>query len=256
MAKFKKFQALHKAKDLFILPNAWDVESAIVFQRNNFPAVATSSAAVAATLGYGDGEKMPFAEYLLIISRIAASINVPLTVDLEMGYGTSDEIIYQNIDKLLAIGVVGINIEDSVISRGVRSLKSSQSFAQTIAFIKDKVSQNRQFLFVNVRCDTYLLDVKSKEDETVQRIQLYEEAGADGIFLPFITEEDDIVKAVASTKLPINVMAIPGLPATSILQRLGVKRISMGPFLHSKTFHLANDMAKKVFESNSIQSIV
>ncbi|MCZ8216499.1 MAG: isocitrate lyase/phosphoenolpyruvate mutase family protein, partial [Cyclobacteriaceae bacterium] len=176
MTKFEKFQALHKAKNLFILPNAWDVESAIIFQKNNFPAVATSSAAVAATLGYGDGEKMPFTEYMLIISRMAASINVPLTVDLEMGYGTSDELIYQNIEKLLAFGIVGINIEDSVITKGVRSLKEPNSFGQTITFIKDKLSRNRQSLFINVRCDTYLLDVKDKKDEASHRIQLYEKA--------------------------------------------------------------------------------
>ncbi|NBP69834.1 MAG: isocitrate lyase/phosphoenolpyruvate mutase family protein [Cytophagia bacterium] len=256
MTKFEKFQALHKAKDLFILPNAWNVESAIIFQKNNFSAVATSSAAVAATLGYGDGEKMPFTEYMLIISRMAASINVPLTVDLEMGYGTSDELIYQNIEKLLAVGVVGINIEDSVITKGVRSLKEPNSFGQTITFIKDKLSRHRQSLFINVRCDTYLLDVKDKKDETSHRIQLYEKAGADGIFLPFITEEDDIVKAVTSTKLPLNVMAIAGLPATPILQRLGVRRISMGPFLHSKSYNFANELAKNVIESNSIQSIL
>lgn len=254
--KFETFKTLHSADDLFILPNAWDAESAIILQKNNFPAVGTSSAAVSATLGYPDGEKMPFAEYLMIIRRIAASVNIPFTVDLEMGYGTTHEGIYANIENLLDAGVVGINIEDSEITKGVRHLKEAKAFAQTIQFITNKLSSSQQNLFVNVRSDTYLLDVKEKSKETRQRLKLYEDAGADGIFLPFINDEEDIKQAVANTKLPLNVMALPGLPDTQVLKRLGVKRLSMGPFLHSKTYNTMSDLAKKVFEMKSINPII
>lgn len=254
--KFETFNALHSANDLFILPNAWDVESAIILQKNNFPAVGTSSAAVSATLGYTDGEKMPFAEYLMIIRRIAASINIPFTVDFEMGYGTTQEVIYTNIENLLEAGVVGINIEDSGITKGARYLKEAKAFAKTVQFIKNKLRSSRQNLFVNVRCDTYLLDVKEKRNETNQRVKVYEDAGADGIFLPFIKDVEDIEKAVASTNLPLNVMAILGLPDTHVLSHIGVKRISMGPFLHSKTYNAMSDLAKKVVELKSINPII
>jgi 2-methylisocitrate lyase-like PEP mutase family enzyme len=182
-SRFEKFKALHTASELFILPNAWDAESAVILQDCNYPAVGTSSAAVATVLGYPDGEVMPFHEYLIIIQRIAASVNIPVTVDMEMGYGKSPEAIYENLQKLLSAGVVGINIEDSVITEGKRSLKEPTEFASIIDFIKSKLKEKRQHLFINARCDTYLLNVKNKENETAQRLKLYESAGADGIFL-------------------------------------------------------------------------
>ena len=89
--KFQKFKALHHAEELFVLPNAWDARSAIIFQEKQFPAIGTSSAAVANSLGYEDGENMPFADYLFVIKRILASVQIPLTVDMEMGYGETNE---------------------------------------------------------------------------------------------------------------------------------------------------------------------
>lgn len=254
--KFETFKALHSAKDLFILPNAWDAESASILERNNFSAVGTSSAAVATMLGYADGEEMPLQEYLLIIRRIAASVTIPFTVDFEMGYGKTKEAIYTNIEKLLEAGVAGINIEDSKITNGARQLREAKEFAQTVEFIKNKLSKSQMSLFINLRCDTYLLDVKEKRKETTERLKLYENAGADGIFLPFIKNEEDIKKAVADTKLPLNVMALPGLPETGVLNDLGVKRLSMGPFLRNKTYSTLSTLAREVFESKNIKPII
>src|SRR5690349_20814176 len=225
--QFQKFKALHTADELFILPNAWDAASAAVLQRCNYPAVGTSSAAVATALGYSDGEEMPFEEYMIIIQRIAASVGIPITVDMEMGYGKSQEAVYKNLTKLVNAGVAGINIEDSLITNGKRSLKDANEFSSLLAFIKKKMKENNQSLFVNVRCDTYLVNVKNKVIETTERLGLYESAGADGVFLPFISEEDHISKAVADTRLPLNVMAVPGLLDLERLGQLGVKRVSM-----------------------------
>lgn len=250
---FKTFKALHTARDLFILPNAWDAASAAILQENNYAAVGTSSAAVATALGYEDGEAMPFAEYLMIIKRIAASVNIPVTVDMEMGYGKTKEVIHTNLQKLVDAGVAGINIEDSFITHGKRSLGEPKEFADTLSFLKSKVKDT---LFINARCDTYLLHVKDKESETVNRLKLYQSAGADGIFLPFMKEEQDITHALAATKLPLNLMAIPGLPDLDTLQQLGVKRVSMGPFLQKKTYSKANELAKKVMEQKSIKPIL
>lgn len=254
--KFETFKALHQRNELFILPNVWNAESASTLQRNKFPAVGTSSAAVASSLGYADGEEMPFDEYLVLIRRIAAVSTVPVTVDFEMGYGKTPDAIYSNIQRLVDAGIVGINLEDSVITKGKRHLQEAKGVAQTIRFIKNKLHSEGTPLFINLRCDTYLLDVNEKRKETAQRAKMYEDAGADGIFLPFIKDADDITHAVNYTQLPLNVMVIAGLPETEVLNQLGVKRISMGPFLFAKTYRMLGELASEVMQLNSIKPII
>jgi len=233
---FQTFKNLHHSADLFILPNAWNAKSASIFQERQFPAIATSSAAVAGSLGYQDGENMPFNDYLFIIKRILSSVRIPLSVDIEMGYGSSDKDIYSNILKLIDLGVAGINIEDSEIDKSVRVLKDAKPFAGTIEFIKNKLGSKNMDLFINVRCDTFLLNVENKQKETARRMKMYETAGADGIFLPCIFREEDILAAIADTRLPLNVMCIQRLPGFETLNKLGVKRVSMGEFLFNKVY--------------------
>lgn len=255
-SKFKTFKNLHEATDLFILPNAWNAKSALLFQEKNFPAIATSSAAVANSLGYEDGEKMPFADYLFVIKRILACVRVPVTVDMEMGYGKSDEEIFTNILRLLDLGVAGINIEDSIIDKTNRMLKDAQLFAKTIEHIKNKLASKNSDLFINVRCDTFILNVENKLEETLHRLKMYEKTGADGIFLPCICTETDIAEAVSHTKLPVNVMCIPGLPGFDTLNKLGVKRVSMGPFLFNKVYAHAVDLSGAITATKSFSPIL
>jgi 2-methylisocitrate lyase-like PEP mutase family enzyme len=234
--KFEQFKDLHHGPRLFVLPNAWNAKSALTFQEKDFPAIATSSSAVAESLGYQDGQQMPFNSYLFIIKRIVAATQLPLSVDLEMGYGLTADDIYVNILSLLDLGVVGINIEDSVIHEGTRFLGASKTFAHNLETIKNRLTADNLDLFINVRCDTYLLDVKDKAKETKQRVSIYENSGANGIFLPCIREENDIQAAAQATRLPLNVMYVPGLPDLETLQALGVKRVSMGPFAFNKVY--------------------
>ncbi|HEY6900364.1 MAG TPA: isocitrate lyase/phosphoenolpyruvate mutase family protein [Puia sp.] len=243
-SNYSTFKKLHAASELFVLPNAWDAKSAQVFQEQRFPAIATSSAAVANSLGYEDGEGMPFADYLFVIRRIAAVAKVPFTVDLEMGYGDSEEAIYSNIATLIDLGVAGINIEDSLIGPSGRVLKDPTHFAGMIEAIGNRLAARGLQLFINIRCDTYILDVPNKQKETLRRLKLYETTGADGIFLPCISKEEDIAEAIAHTRLPLNVMYIPGLPDYSTLNRLGVKRLSMGPFFFTKAYQAAAESTK------------
>jgi 2-methylisocitrate lyase-like PEP mutase family enzyme len=254
--QYQKFKALHHADELFLLPNAWDAQSAMIFQEKDFPAVGTSSAAVANSLGYDDGEKMPFQEYLFVITRILASIKIPLTVDMEMGYGKTNEEIYTNILKLTDLGITGINIEDSVLTKSARSLQEAGVFAKKIEYIKSKLESKLVNLFINVRCDTYILNVENKQKETLTRLKTYEGTGADGIFLPCISSEDDISQAVANTKLPLNVMCIPGLPDFGILTKLGVKRASMGPFLFKKLYNDAGNLSQNILKRKSFSPIL
>jgi 2-methylisocitrate lyase-like PEP mutase family enzyme len=248
-----RFKQLHQS--FFILPNAWNPKSASRFQQENFPAVATSSAAVANSLGYEDGEAMPFEDYLFIIRRILNTVQIPVTVDIEMGYGNTNEAIYANIRKLAELGVAGINIEDSTIQSNKRTLQHANQFAETIAFIKNKLTTDHRELFINVRCDTYLLNVANKQAETLARIPLYEAAGANGIFLPGISAATEIAEAVNSTTLPINVMCIPGLPDFETLQTLGVKRVSMGPFLFNRLYDGIPALTQSITAANNFSPL-
>ena len=253
---FKQFRDLHRSDDLFILPNAWDVKSALVFQEKKFPAIATSSSAVANSLGYEDGEKMSFDEYLFIIKRIISAVDIPISVDIETGYAADAEKIYSNIQSLADLGVAGINIEDSQITSAGRSLKDANSFAKMIGIVKNKLTSINSELFINIRCDTFILNVDNKMEETNKRLKLYETTGADGIFLPCITAENDIAEAVRNTRLPLNVMCFPGLPGFDVLNKLGVKRVSMGPFLFNKIYQTVAGLAESVIENKSFTAIL
>jgi 2-methylisocitrate lyase-like PEP mutase family enzyme len=249
---FEQFKQLHHSPELFLLPNIWNAKSAQILEKENYAAIATSSAAVANALGYQDGEDMPFEDYLLIIKRILAVVQIPLTVDMEMGYGKTNDEIAANFITLAKLGVAGINIEDSTITPTGRALKDANTFAQTISHIKSKLAEEQLELFINVRCDTYILKVANKQQETAQRLSLYEVAGANGIFLPFISEPADIQAAVSQTKLPINVMCIPNLPDLDTLQELGVKRVSLGPFLFNKVYDNIATLAKAITAANKL----
>lgn len=255
-SKFEQFKDLHQSSDLFVLPNVWNAKSAVFFQEEGFPALATSSAAVAGSLGYRDGEEMPFSDYLFVINRILSSVKIPLSVDMEMGYGRSDEEIFTNMLKFTDLGVAGINIEDSAIDQSGRVLKEAKIFAKTIENLKNKLAAKNLDLFVNVRCDTYILDVKNKQQETSIRMKIYETAGADGIFLPCICREDDIAEAVRNTALPLNVMCIPGLPDFGTLNKLGVKRASMGPFLFDKIYDNINRLSRAIIAQKSFSPLL
>lgn len=255
-SNFEKFKGLHEQKDLLLLPNAWDARSAQLFQEQQFKAVATSSAAVAGSLGYEDGGNMPFSDYLFVIGRILSSIQVPLTVDMEMGYGADDKEIAANIVRIAEMGVSGINIEDSIIVSSKRVLAAADDFARTIEFVKSQLTAKNLSLFINIRCDTYLLNIKDKQEETIRRLKAYEPTGADGIFLPCIAREEDIAAAVQTSTLPVNVMVIPGLPGLDILNRLGVKRVSMGPFLYTKVYDNIAPLVGTIRKDKNFSSIL
>jgi len=255
-SNFQKFKQLHQQNDLLVLPNAWNAKSASIFEEKQFPAVATSSAAVAESLGYSDGEGMPFTDYLLIIKRIVSAIRVPLTVDIEMGYGKTNAEVYTNILKLVELGVAGINIEDSIINQSKRTLKDTKTFGSTIEYIKNRLETEQLQLFINIRCDTYLLNIEKKREETITRLKVYETTGADGIFLPCISKENEIVEAVNNTKLPVSVMCIPGLPGFAALNKLGVKRVSMGPFMFNKIYDNIGRLSETIDTSKNFSSIL
>lgn len=234
------FKKLHQQKQPLLLCNVWDVASARIAKQLKFDAIGTSSAAIASMLGYKDGQEMSFNELKHIVQCIAGHTSLPLTVDLEAGYGANSAEICDNIKALADIGVVGINLEDSTVD-GARTLSDAKEFAHTITTIQNDITNAHKDVFMNVRTDTFLLDVPGKMNETRRRIKLFEEAGADGIFVPCIEKEEDIVEALSVASKPLNVMCMPKLPSFERLKQLSVKRISMGNFLFERmTQHLKN----------------
>lgn len=225
-----KLNNLHKSEKPLVICNVWDVSSAKLADKSGFKVIGTSSAAIAAMLGYNDGGEISFDELLYIVKRIKANTDLPLTVDIESGYSTNTSVIVENLQKLIQLGVEGINIEDSIINQQ-RQLVDPDKFSKTINDIS-KETDNK--LFINVRTDTYLLDIPGKLNETLIRISKYKQAGANGIFIPCLTDHKDIERICSSTKLPINVMCMPDLSDFSTLYNLGVKRISMGNFVYNK----------------------
>ncbi|NDK57006.1 isocitrate lyase/PEP mutase family protein [Pontibacter fetidus] len=229
------FKQLHQQNKPLLICNVWDVASARIAEQQGFEAIGTSSAAMASMLGYEDGEKMEFAELAHLVKRIAANTSLPLSVDIESGYSRNTSEIIENINVLADLGVAGINIEDSLVANE-RTLCDSYSFARTLETIKEAFLKNGTDLFLNVRTDTFIVGHPNQLQETIVRAQLYETAGADGIFVPCIVAKEDISAVTGSTSLPLNVMCMPNLPAFKELKRLGVKRISMGNFLFGKLY--------------------
>ena len=230
-----KFKNLHYQNEPLMICNVWDVPSTALAEKLGFRAIGTSSFAIASILGYNDGEEMEFSELEYFVERISSVSKLPLSVDLESGYSRRPKKIAENIIRLGNLGVVGINFEDSKVENK-RTLLNENEFAKTISEVKELLEKANVDMFLNVRTDTFLLGHSNVIVETKKRIKLYESAGADGIFTPCIEKKTDIEEIVNSTTLPINVMCMPNLPNFDTLEKLGVKRISMGNFLFDKMY--------------------
>ena len=255
MTPYLKFKELHQQTQPLIIGNVWNVQSAKVCEKLNFSAIGTSSAAIAHSLGYEDGEQMPFSDLLFIVERIRNNISLPLSVDIEFGYGKTATEIGDNIITLGKLGIVGINIEDSFVKNGERKLQDSLHFSQLLKEIKNILAHQGVSIFINVRCDAFLLNSPNTLKITMERIENYEQSGVDGIFLPGITKESDIATIVMQTQLPLNVMCMPELPNFEILEKIGVKRISAGNFLNSYTYTSLENITTKILTEQSFNPL-
>ncbi|WP_424961441.1 isocitrate lyase/PEP mutase family protein [Ekhidna sp.] len=252
--KYLDFLNLHNQSTPLLLGNTWDATSSRLMEKMGFKAIGTSSAAIAAMLGYEDGENMPFQEYLLVIQRISQACQLPLSVDLEAGYGDDSIKVIENIKKLNELGVVGINIEDSIVGNGSRKLVDPNVFTKKIEAIHHGLKREGIDIFINLRIDTFLLNVPNPVEESIRRIDHYENF-INGIFLPCITNENDIKKVVQHTSLPLNVMSIPNLPDFDTLGNLGVKRISTRNFLHDFIYQELKDKIHLMTAAGSFRQL-
>jgi len=255
MENYQRFRNLHYKETPLLLGNVWDDKSALLFEQAGYDAIGTSSAAIASSLGYEDGEEMCFEELLLIVKSITAKVSIPLTVDIEAGYSRNTDEIIRNIVTLHNNGVVGINIEDSICINKHRNMQELLNFSHIIKSIKTYLIKNNINLFLNIRTDAYILGLINPKEETIKRIKMYEKSGADGIFVPCLTKEDDIKEIIRFCKTPVNIMAMPDLPKFEILQSLGIKRISMGPFMYTNVQDNMETTIKVIKDNNSFESL-
>lgn len=254
MNRYKLFKQLHQQPEPLIIGNVWNVSSARLFERNAFKAIATSSWALAATLGYSDGEEMPYAELLYMVERISKCVMLPLSVDVEAGFSRDADVVADHLTQLYKLGVVGVNLEDSVVE-GERQLLPAQVFAEKLAHIRRRLNERNVQLFINARTDAFLMQVANPLQETLERITAYQAAGADGIFVPAVMQEQDITTLVKATPLPLHVLSVPGLPAFKDLTRLGVKRISMGSAFYKLVERQAEHALIHLQQAQSVNSL-
>lgn len=245
------FNALHHQPQPLLIANVWDASSALAAEQAGYRALGTSSAAIAALLGYEDGEGMSFDELLFIVTRIRAVTDLPLSVDIEAGYSDTAEGIAMNIHRLAKLGVQGINLEDSHVAEGVRQLDDADEFAGRL----QQLSQMCPDIFLNVRTDTFLLNIDEACKETLSRGRLYAVSGANGFFVPCVTRSEDIAAIVRDVALPLNVMCMPQLADFATLAGLGVRRISMGNFVHSALLTQLKDLLKGVQTQRSFAGV-
>lgn len=246
-AKAAAFREMHRGSDLLVLMNAWDVASAKAIARE-FPAVATSSAAVAGSMGYRDGQNIPVGEVIGFAARLAQAVDVPVSVDFEAGYGDTPEEVAVTVRELIRAGVVGMNMEDGFYA-GVRQLAPVEVHAAKVAAARSVAWSEGVPFFINARTDPFW----NKVDEpgacfelAVERAAAYAAAGADGIFVPGVLDPGTIRDLAAAVSLPLNIMAAPGCPPFSMLQSAGVRRVSMGGYpivaMHQWLSGLARDV--------------
>ena len=244
------FRKLHEANDILILPNAWDAASAKVIEEAGAKAIATSSAGVAWALGFPDGDLLPPKMLADLTARITDVLNVPLSVDFEGGYTTNPGKVAENLKPLIDAGAVGINIEDGEGTPELLAKKIEKARAAAESLGVD--------VFINARTDVYLAEIGSPEDrigETIERAARYREAGADGIFVPALSEPAAIEAIVREVKMPVNVMAVPDLPGANELQKLGVRRLSSGTAIPQMIWSRVTELAKGFLAKGDSKSL-
>jgi 2-methylisocitrate lyase-like PEP mutase family enzyme len=228
--KAKRFAELHVKGAPLLLYNAWDAGSAKSIFDAGAKAIATSSWSVAAAQGYGDGEAIPIELAEQIVGRIAATVDIPVTMDFEGGYSEDDGELAANISRLLDLGVIGINFEDRIVKGS--GLYSVDRQARRIAAIRKAAEQKGIDLFINARTDVFFEhgeDAAQAVGEALDRAKAYAAVGASGFFVPGLVDGWLIGQICEGVSLPVNVMVMDGVPSNARLSELGVARISYGP---------------------------
>ena len=242
---------------MLILPNAWDVASARIFEEAGFPAIATTSAGIAFSLGHPDGQRIPREEMMARIGRIARAVHVPVTADVESGYGSSPEDAAKTTRELIRAGVVGMNLEDGS-SNPDQPLIDLQLAVEKIKAARQAAMQMRAQVVVNARTDVYLLPGGNPDadySEALRRLLAFRNAGADCVFAPGLKDAETIERLVKAVECPLNILAVPGTPSTPELEKLGVARVSLGSGPMRATLGLLRRVAEELRTSGTYSAM-
>jgi 2-methylisocitrate lyase-like PEP mutase family enzyme len=251
--KARKFLALHKGPKILLLPNAWDVASARIFEEAGFPAIATTSAGVANSLGYPDGQHIRPDEMLEVVRRIAEAVSVPVTADMEAGYGQTPEEVAATARGVLEAGAVGMNLEDTIEERP-DSLADLNLQKERIRAILEVARSAGIPLVLNARSDVILAGVgepATRAQRTIERLEAYREAGAPSLFAPGVKDKETIARLVRGVHGPLNILATAGTPPIAELEKIGVARVSLGSGPMRATMGLVARIARQLREEGA-----
>ena len=260
--KAELFLKYHHDKDILVLLNSWDAGSSRLIEAIGYKAIATTSMGIAASSGYPDCQVIQLSEMIETITRIVNSVRVPVTVDVEAGYGNSLDEIVDSAKKVIATGIVGINIEDSIDLNPV--LIDEMEFCERISAIRALSDSLGFHLVINARTDSFYTSAGSAEEklsEAIRRGNKYREAGADCIFVQPVWQKEMIATLVKEIHAPINILANPGIgagvpPSVRELQDLGVARLSLGSGLMKATLALIKKVADELSERGTYNTLM
>lgn len=255
--KAEMFFKFHQGKEILVLLNSWDIGSSKLIEACGYKAIATTSMGIAASLGYPDSQVIQLSEMIEVIAGIVNAVQVPVTVDIEAGYGNNQNEIIDSVKKIIATGIVGINIEDSIDLNPV--LIDEMEFCERISAIRALSDSLGFHLVINARTDSFytsLGSTKEKLSESIKRGNKYREAGADCIFVQPVWEKETISTLVKEINAPINILANPSIgggfpPSVRELQDLGVARLSLGSSLMKAALALIKKVADELSEKGT-----
>jgi len=248
----EKFRSLHYQGKPLLIANTWDAISSKAAEKAGFEVIGTSSHAIANMLGYEDGEIIPFEEMFGIIQKIVKSTSLLVSADIESGYTDNPELLNRYMEQLADAGVLGVNLEDGLTNGSERKLGDVSVLAAKIKSVKSHLKSKGKDIFINARIDTYTTKHPDAIEETLKRIKVYEDAGADGFFVPLINEDADIKAVLNATSLPLNVFLKAGLKTYGAFAALGVHRISYGNGIHAKITKATDEAFQKLNDSKAL----
>jgi 2-methylisocitrate lyase-like PEP mutase family enzyme len=255
--KANRFAALHQGPGTLVLVNAWDVSSARIFEAAGSSGIATTSAGIANALGYPDGQRISRAEMLEMVRRIAAGVAVPVSADVEAGYGEGVEAAVATAKAVLAAGAVGMNFEDATGADG-RALLDVSLQVERIRAIRETASAAGVHLVINARTDVFLRSIgepATRLDHAISRANAYRQGGADCLFVPGVTDRETIARLVRGIEGPVNILAVGGTPSIPELHELGVARVSVGSGPMRAAMGLAREIARELLERGTYTSL-
>jgi len=255
--KAMQFRQLHRGPRALVLANVWDVASARIIQSAGFPALATTSAGIAFSLGYPDGQRIPREEMMARIGRIARAVTVPVSADIEAGYGPTPNDAARTTHELIEAGAIGMNLED-LSGDSERPLLEVSVAVEKIKAARLAAAQLRVPMVVNARTDVFMLaggDARSKYDDALRRLTAYRDAGADCVFAPGVKDAETIARLVRDLQCPVNILAVPGIPSIPELEQLGVARVSMGSGPMRATLGLLIRIADEIKSSGTYSNL-